>query len=75
MKIWIKDDWRQKYLEARSQEQMRRDLVHAFDRIRFLKLQVWVLSAAALWEGGLIRWLGDKLLTCVEASHHLAMLK
>ncbi len=64
------------YLKVeRTAEQQRRDLVTAFDQIydlkckmRGLKLKLWVLSGAGALAISLAGWLGNALLSCLQAA-------
>ncbi len=61
--------WRQKYLHARSLDELRGDAVLAFDQIGSLKLQVKILIALVAGEGAVIGWLADHLLSCIGMAH------
>ena len=62
MRRFFHEDWRKAYREkSRTQEQLRDDLVVAFDRIEVLKLIVWAQSAVILAEGCVIGWLATEL--------------
>ncbi len=70
----IPEEWREIYLRHRSPEQVRADLVEAFDRIEGLQLKLWVLGGLVLGEGAVIGWLATGLLNCLQAAHKLAVL-
>ena len=54
--------WRKEYLVKRPPAKVRKDLVEAFDRIWFLKLQVWLLLLALAAEGSVIKWMASQLI-------------
>ena len=70
----IPDDWRELYLTRRSPEEMRKDLVEAFDRIEGMRLKLWVLGGVVTAEGAIIAWLATSLLDCIQAGHRVALL-
>lgn len=70
----IPEEWRDRYLKHRNPEEMRRDLVEAFDRIEAMKLKLWILGGALLGEGAVIGWLATGLLNCVQVVHNVASL-
>ncbi|SRR5229473_81461 len=63
------EEWRQKYLHARSLDELRADAVLAFDQIGSLKLKVWILIGAVTAEGAVISWLATALLACINELH------
>jgi hypothetical protein len=68
----IPEEWREIYLRHRSPEEIRRDLVEAFDRIEAMKLKLWILGAAVAAEGAIIGWLATGLLDCIQNAHRMA---
>lgn len=70
----IPDEWREAYMRHRSPEEMRRDLVEAFDRIGQLQTRLWVLGGVVVGEGAVIGWLATSLLSCIELSHKAVAL-
>jgi hypothetical protein len=64
--------FRDGYLANRSHEQLCKDAVEAFDQLGWLKLQVKLLIAVVAAEGALIKWLADKLYSCIGAAHAVA---
>jgi hypothetical protein len=64
--------FRDRYLENRSHEQLCKDAVEAFDQLGWLRLQVKLLMAIIVAEGAVIKWLADKLYSCVGAGHAIA---
>jgi hypothetical protein len=72
LKHFFHPAWRDKYLKTRTPDELREDVVEAFDQISSLKLQVKMLIAVVAAEGTLIKWLADKLYSCVGASHAVA---
>lgn len=67
----IPEEWRELYLKQRSADEVRRDLVIAFDRMEAMKLKLWILGGALLGEGAVIGWLATGLLNCLQASHNV----
>lgn len=70
----IPEEWRELYLKQRSADEVRRDLVIAFDRMESMKLKLWILGGALLGEGAVIGWLATSLLNCLQAAHGIALL-
>lgn len=77
----IPEEWRENYLHVeRSNTQLRKDLVTAFDRIHSLELKyeraktrAWVMGATMAAEGALIYWLATSLVQCIQV-HSVGLL-
>ncbi|MCU1338824.1 MAG: hypothetical protein JWO19_4405 [Bryobacterales bacterium] len=66
--------WRDRYLGNRTHEELCKDAVEAFDQIGWLKVQVRLLTGVVLAEGALIKWLADKLFSCIDQAHQVARM-
>lgn len=74
-RVLYPDEWRERYLEARSCDQLTRDLAKAFDRIRFLKLQVWVLMLLLGAKTGVETGLADVALRWLTKTVWLHLIR
>jgi hypothetical protein len=77
----LTEDRLQRYLH-RSDEELRWDLVAAFDEIETLKdklwsanMKVWILAGALTAEGAALGWLATALLDCIKQSHLSSALR
>jgi hypothetical protein len=77
----LTEDRLQRYLH-RSDEELRWDLVAAFDNIETLKdklasanMKVWILVGVVGAEGAVMGWLATALLDCIKQGHLLAALR
>lgn len=70
----LSDDRVQRYLH-RSDEELRWDLVAAFDQIEILRdkvgsasIKVWILTGVVGTQAVIIAWLADKLFSCIQVA-------
>jgi hypothetical protein len=76
----LTEDRLQRYLH-RSDDELRWDLVAAFDQIETLRdklssasIKVWILTGVLTSQAAIIAWLADKLFSCIDQAHQIARL-
>jgi hypothetical protein len=76
----LTEDRLQRYLH-RSDEELRWDLVAAFDQIETLRdklgsasIKVWILTGVVASQAAIIAWLADKLFSCIDQAHQVARI-
>jgi hypothetical protein len=74
----LTEDRLQRYLH-RSDEELRWDLVAAFDQIENLReklgsanMKVWILVGVVTAQSGIIAWLADHLISCIDQTRTIA---
>jgi hypothetical protein len=68
------DESRLERSKHRTSEELRWDVIIAFDTIEGLKMKIWILTGVIGAGAGTIGWLADHLFNCIDQAHQVARL-
>lgn len=68
------DESRLDRYKHRTSEELRWDVIIAFDTIESLKMKIWILTGVIGAGAGTIGWLADHLFNCIDQAHQVARL-